>query len=146
MQHIQPSELIPEWLVDAEISIDEVDEKLMDELHRFSPFGIDNQQPLFLARNVRFFEVRKVGESRNHLRFRFRKSTGHVLSGIGFNMGKALPEDSIGEGTCDIVFSVDANDYNGMRTPQAVVQDVSFVSTAQPVLTEPSITTSEVPA
>ncbi len=136
-EHILPEELVAEWLIDAEITLDQVDDDLLRELQKFGPFGIDNPQPLFLVRNARFYEVRKVGETRNHLRFRFRKTTGQVLSGIGFNLAGALPTDVAGDGTCDIVFSVDANDYNGTRTSQAVIQDVLFHEAARPAVSAP---------
>lgn len=123
---ISDADLQAEWLIDAEVPIDIVSENLLNDLLRFAPFGIDNPAPLFVARGIHFHEIRKVGESRNHLRFKFRKSSGASVFGIGFGLGRLLDVDQLTDGVCDLVFSVDANDYNGVRSAQVVVYDVSF--------------------
>ncbi|HEY9069985.1 MAG TPA: single-stranded-DNA-specific exonuclease RecJ [Candidatus Ozemobacteraceae bacterium] len=124
--HITDADLQAEWLIDAELPIERVSESLLNDLLKFAPFGIDNPAPLFMARDVPFYEIRKVGETRNHLRFKFRKPSGAVVFGIGFGLGRLLDVDQITDGACDLVFSVDANEYNGVRSAQVVVYDVSF--------------------
>ncbi|HNW34045.1 MAG TPA: single-stranded-DNA-specific exonuclease RecJ [Candidatus Ozemobacteraceae bacterium] len=124
--NITDADLQAEWLIDAEVSIDIVNETLLNDLMRFAPFGIDNPAPLFTARRVHFYEIRKVGETKNHLRFKFRKTSGSSIFGIGFGLGRLLDVDQMTDGVCDLVFSVDANEYNGVRSAQVVVYDVSF--------------------
>ncbi len=123
---ITEADLQKEWLIDAALSIDLVDETFLDDLLKFAPFGIENPQPLFLARGVPYYEVRKVGETKAHLRFKFRKSSGKAVYGIGFNLGGLLDQDVTTDGTCDLVFSVEPNEYNGVRSAQIVVSDVLF--------------------
>ncbi len=123
---ISDADLQAEWLIDAEVSIDIVNDSLLADLLKFAPFGIDNPAPLFVARHISYYEIRKVGETRTHLRFKFRKSSGSSVFGIGFGLGRLLDVDQATDGVCDLVFSVDANDYNGVRSAQVVVYDVSF--------------------
>ncbi len=125
-KNISDDDLQAEWLIDAVIDLDLVTEGFLDDLLRFSPFGIENPAPLFMARQARFYEVRKVGEGKNHLRFKFRKSTGQAIFGIGFNLAREVPQDQMSDGTCDLVFTIEANDYNGTRSAQVVVCDVIF--------------------
>jgi single-stranded-DNA-specific exonuclease len=124
--NITDAELLAEWVIDAEISIDSIDDDFLKDILRFAPFGIENPAPLFMARSVSFYEIRKVGETKNHLRFKFRKSTGQAIFGIGFGLGKLLATDSISHKQCDLVFTVEPNDYNGTRSAQIVVHDVIF--------------------
>lgn len=122
-KNISLDDLKPEWEIDSEISIDEVDEKFLNDILKFAPFGIDNPAPIFMVKNAQFHEIKKVGESKNHLRFRFKRSNGRSLFGIGFSMGNLMVPDFIRDGTCDIVFHVEPNDYNGIRTAQLMVLD-----------------------
>ncbi|MFZ2961044.1 MAG: single-stranded-DNA-specific exonuclease RecJ [Candidatus Ozemobacteraceae bacterium] len=123
-EHITDEELSSEWIIEAEISVDMVTETFLNDLLKFAPFGVENPQPLFVARGALYYEIKKVGETKGHLRFKFRKSTGQPIFGIGFNLGKLMPVDVVTDGVCDVVFSVEPNDYNGNRTVQLVVHDV----------------------
>ncbi len=122
-KNISIDDLKPEWEIDSEVSLDEIDEKFLAEILRCAPFGIDNPAPIFMTKNASFHEIKKVGETKNHLRFKFKKSNGRSLFGIGFSMGNLMVPEFIRDGTCDIVFHVEPNDYNGIRTAQIMVLD-----------------------
>ena len=121
--NISPDDLKPEWEIDTEITTDEIDEKFLADILKFAPFGIDNPAPIFLIKDAQFHEIKKVGESKNHLRFKLKRSNGRSLFGIGFSLGNIMVPESIRDGTCDIVFHVEPNDYNGIRTAQLMVLD-----------------------
>jgi single-stranded-DNA-specific exonuclease len=121
--NISSADLQPEWLIDSELPIDRIDEQFLDDILNFAPFGIDNPSPVFMIEGASFQEIRKVGESRNHLRFKFRKSNGRSIFGIGFNLGDIMAPDVIRDGTCDLVFHVEPNDYNGVRSAQLMILD-----------------------
>ncbi len=122
-QNISADDLQPEWQIDAEIPISNIDEQFLQDLLRFAPFGIDNPAPVFISTAASFSEIKKVGEGKNHLRFKFKKSAGKSIFGIGFNLGNIMAPDIIRDGTCDIVFHVEPNDYNGVRSAQLVILD-----------------------
>ncbi len=120
---ISPSDLEPEWEIDSEVSTDDIDENFLSDILKFAPFGIDNPAPIFMIKNAQFHEIKKVGDSKNHLRFKFKRSNGRSLFGIGFSMGNIMVPEFIRDGTCDIVFHVEPNDYNGIRTAQLMILD-----------------------
>lgn len=122
-KNISLEDLKPEWEIDSEISLDKVDEQLLAEILKFAPFGIDNPAPIFMAKGAQFQEIKKVGESKNHLRFKFKRQNGRSLFGIGFSLGEIMVPDIIRDGTCDIVFNIEPNDYNGIRTAQLMILD-----------------------
>jgi len=120
---IRQSDLQPEWLIDSELPIDMIDEQFLKDILNFSPFGIDNPAPVFMAEGAAFQEIRKVGEGKNHLRFKFRRQNGRSIFGIGFNLGDIMAPEVLRDGTCDLVFHVEPNDYNGVRSAQLMVLD-----------------------
>ena len=121
--NISIEDLKPEWEIDSEVLTDDIDENFLAEILKFAPFGIDNPAPIFMTRNAQFHEIKKVGENKNHLRFKFKRSNGRSLFGIGFSLGDLMVPDFIRDGTCDIVFHVEPNDYNGVRTAQLMILD-----------------------
>lgn len=121
--NISFEDLQPEWEIDAELLPTEVNEEFLETLLSFAPFGIDNPAPVFIARSTSFGEIRKVGDGKNHLRFKFKRNAEKLLFGIGFNLGKLIDLDVIRDGTCDIIFHVEPNDYNGVRSPQLIILD-----------------------
>lgn len=124
--YIPDDNLQKEFIIDTTISIDEVDEQLFENILKFAPFGVDNPQPLFLAQNAEFTEIRKVGESKNHLRFKLRKSSGKTITGIGFNLAEKINGmEALYNGYCDLVFTIEANEYNGTKSLQIMVYDVN---------------------
>ncbi len=121
--NISKQDLQPEWLIDSPLAVDEVDEQFLEDLLKFAPFGIDNPAPVFLAEGTSFQEIRKVGDTRNHLRFKFKKRNGRCVFGIGFNLGEIMAPEVIRDGTCDLIFHVEPNDYNGVRSAQLMILD-----------------------
>lgn len=121
--NISIEDLKPEWEIDSEVLTDDIDENFLAEILKFAPFGIDNPAPIFMIRNAPFHEIKKVGDNKNHLRFKFKRSNGRSLFGIGFSLGDLMVPDFIRDGTCDIVFHVEPNDYNGVRTAQLMILD-----------------------
>lgn len=122
-QNISAADLQPEWLIDSVLSLDKVDEQFLEDILKFAPFGIDNPSPVFMTEGASFQEIRKVGENKNHLRFKFKRANGRSLFGIGFNLGDIMAPDVIRDGSCDLVFHVEPNDYNGVRSAQLMVVD-----------------------
>lgn len=68
-KHITDEMLIPEILIDAEISLSELSPKFFHYLDKFAPLGYENVKPLFVARNVYSKNGVKIYGQSN---FRFR--------------------------------------------------------------------------
>jgi single-stranded-DNA-specific exonuclease len=89
-------------------------------LTRLEPCGYANPQPLFLSRNVRLLNQRAIGCDGKHLRLTF--SDGRVVwDGIAFRQGEwagKLPD------RVDIVYHLEANEWNGQQRLQLNVQDL----------------------
>jgi single-stranded-DNA-specific exonuclease len=117
---LHPDLLIPEILVDAEISFSEIRKPFYDIICQMEPFGPDNTRPVFMARNVYNTGYSRVVKEA-HLKFDLYQD-GVRLSGIGFNMADkmCLLTD---KKPVDIVFRLEENEWNGQTAIQLKVID-----------------------
>lgn len=120
---IHPELLIPEIVVDAEISFRDIRRSFYDILCQMEPFGPENLRPLFIARNVYNTGYSKIVKE-NHLRFSL-KQDGVILTGIGFNMADKMPLLSTNK-PFDVVFKIDENDWNGEKILQLKMIDIKL--------------------
>ena len=78
----------PRLAADAEVALDDVDERLVEELSRLGPFGMGNPEPLLVARDVAVERTRVVGE--RHLMLTLRQGR-LVHDAIAFNFADRDP-------------------------------------------------------
>jgi single-stranded-DNA-specific exonuclease len=82
--------IAPRIAIDAPLSLCDVTPKLLTDLKRLSPFGQENQVPVFYTLNVRDTgKCRCVGKESEHLRFDvIDNSIRTPVNAIAFNMGQ----------------------------------------------------------
>ena len=115
--------LTPEIVIDAEVKFSELTIPFYNILLQMEPFGPLNMRPVFIARNVQESGYSKIVKEQ-HLRF-VLKQGNVMLSGIGFGMAEkfSLLQQHM---PVDIVFTVDLNEWNGLRSVQMKVIDVAL--------------------
>lgn len=96
--------------IDCELSGEQLSFNLFDEIQRFAPFGIGNQKPNFILKNVKPQLVNLVGETKNHLKFNFNTQVS-TLNVIAFKMGQYFDQIKSAS-SVDIVFQLDRNIWN----------------------------------
>lgn len=118
---IAPELLIPEIVVDAEISFSDITWTFYNILCQMEPFGPENLRPVFLARNVVDTGFSKIVKEQ-HLRFSLRQKEA-TFTGIGFGMADkwALLAQ---KQPVDIVFKLDENEWNDQKSLQLRVIDI----------------------
>lgn len=67
---LTPEQLVPELLLDAELSPADLQPGLVHELQQLAPFGMANPEPVLLLRQCRVSAIRTFGD--NHLKFTIR--------------------------------------------------------------------------
>jgi single-stranded-DNA-specific exonuclease len=112
--------LIPEEIIDAEISFKDITQPLFNIINQMEPFGPENMRPQFIVRNVMDTGFSKIVKEL-HLRFVLRKDD-ITLTGIGFGMADKfhLLQTKV---PIDIVFKIDENEWNGEKNLQLRVTD-----------------------
>ncbi len=111
------------WL-DAELHLDGVDWRLIEVLDKFRPFGMGNQKPVFLLKNLEVWNTKNFGNGGIHLQIDFRKSNGEVIPAIGFFADKFL-EFPIEKGSIvDLAASIEKSMFKGYPELRMRIVDV----------------------
>ncbi|MBP5516081.1 MAG: single-stranded-DNA-specific exonuclease RecJ [Bacteroidales bacterium] len=118
---------VPEIEIDAEISFSEhITPKFLRILKQFSPFGPENNVPVFCTRNlVDTGSPRVVGS--NHLKFSAIQLTSRsrAYPAIGFQLGDNYERVKRGE-SFSICYLLEENYWNGKTETQLNVKDIRF--------------------
>jgi single-stranded-DNA-specific exonuclease len=120
---IHPELLIPEIVVDAEISFSDVRRPFYDILCQMEPFGPENLRPVFICRKVYNTGYSKIVKDA-HLRFSLKQDE-FILTGIGFNMANKMPLLEANK-PLDVVFKIDENEWNGEKILQLKIIDLKL--------------------
>lgn len=120
-RRIKPEQLVPEIIIDAEVSFHELTPAFYNILCQMEPFGPENMRPTFIVKKVRDTGFSKVVKEQ-HLRFSIKQKDIH-LTGIGFNMADKFELLQMNQ-PLDIVFTLDMNEWNNERNLQMKVIDV----------------------
>ena len=123
---IAPELLIPEIVIDAEISLKEIKQSFYDIISQMEPFGPDNLRPVFLVKNVMDNGWSKIVKEQ-HIRFAL-KQDNVTIYGIGFGMADKfylLQQKQ----PLDVVFTIDVNEWNGSSSLQIRVIDFRLSNT-----------------
>jgi single-stranded-DNA-specific exonuclease len=123
---ISDDQLIPQVVIDSELSFSEISEEFYRILNQFQPYGPENMSPIFISTHV--FDSgagRMVGSSGEHLKLDLcQESTGtRTFPSIAF--GQANHYDYIKSGKpFDICYSVEINEFRGARNLQLNIRDI----------------------
>ena len=117
---IHPDLLIPEIVIDAEITFADIRKSFYDILCQMEPVGPENMSPTFLVRNVYNTGWSKVVKEA-HLRF-VLKQDNYTMTGIGFNMADKMCLLTQNK-PVDLVFKIEENEWNGETNLQLKVID-----------------------
>ena len=117
---INPDLLVPEIVIDAEISFSDIKWSFYNILSQMEPFGPENLRPVFVAKRVMDSGYSKVVKE-EHLRFSLRQNNA-TFTGIGFGMAARFHLLQM-RTPIDIVFKIDENEWNGEKSLQLRVLD-----------------------
>ncbi len=99
----------------------EVTRELCQLLRQLEPFGMNNEEPLFLLRNMTIKQGVIVGKDRNHIRFQGVFPTGESISCILFQKVEDYRRELFGKFPVDIYGTLNENRYRGRETVQMIV-------------------------
>lgn len=111
-------DLTPEINLDAVVTLDEVNSRLIAEIGSLAPFGQSNREPLLCLYDAQIVGTEVVGN--RHLRLKVKHGTCS-RSAIGFGLAGLHPMSGDGYG---IAFSPYIDEWQGSRSLKLRVKDV----------------------
>ncbi len=111
--------------IDCEVDFNEIHMDSILEILTLEPFGLENPVPLFYMRNVMVTDVFYMSGNK-HIRVRLKPADSYAdtaeLVGVYFGIPTGL-RVFVGD-IYDVFFSVDINEYRGIRQPQLMIKAI----------------------
>lgn len=118
-EKLKDIKLLPKINIDCEIDLNEINESLVSDIEKFSPFGQNNPKPKFVSRNIIIKDIMTMGAEGQHIKFRFDNN----LWAIAFGQAGKWSDLKIGD-KIDIVYYIEKNEFNGRSEVQLKVVDI----------------------
>ena len=121
---LAPDELVPILHIDAVVTPETLNLKLVDDLALFEPFGAGNPKPIFLTKNLVLRDEPFVMKDK-HLKLKMSDTTGKQFEavwwdGVERSKGKTLKPNS----RIELAYVAEANTWQGNTRLQLVVEDL----------------------
>ena len=136
---ITPEDLNEKIAIDMQLPFECVNEKFIGELAVLEPFGKGNARPVFAERQVQVESARILGKNKNVLKLQVRDLHGTRMDAMYFGNVNTFVEyvrEKFGDIACECLlrghghgivmaftYYPDINEYQGVRTPQIVIQN-----------------------
>lgn len=122
---IIPEQMIPQIDIDAFLDFKEINVKFINDLKKMSPFGPENQKPVFCTQRVKDYGTSKlVGKELEHIKLELiDTNSSNPIHGIAFGMHKHNTHIKNMQ-SFDICYTVEENTYNGNTSIQLMVKDI----------------------
>lgn len=111
-------DLSPKLKIEAELTLSEINDKLMNQLSWFAPFGQNNPVPDFVSYGLVINDIIALGAEKQHLKIK----VGDCWA-IGFNLLPQWSKLSIND-RIDVVYNLEWNEFNGRRSKQLKIIDL----------------------
>ena len=126
---LNPQDLEPTILIDADFPLANLSLELMDELRLLEPYGCGNRPPHFIWSKVAISEVSSFGMRNSHLRLRFEMEGENVFlnscDAIGWAMGH-LAEELASAGVADCVYHIDLGHWKSDGRCRVIIDDIRW--------------------
>lgn len=134
--NIAESSLVPQIKIDLVLSLNDINQKFYRVLKQLAPFGPGNMVPVFQANElIDTGNSRIVGEKHIKLEVVHRNTSGFPMAGIAFQQSDKYEivksgsdyyqkNNTENQAVFNLCFSLEENEWNGMRNLQLNVKDL----------------------
>mgnify|MGYP000859454231 FL=1 len=119
---LKGQDLKPVLKVDCEIPVGEITPAIYKDLDQLQPTGMANPSALFLARRVRFSDIKIMGRDGTHLRATIDRCP--LNQAVAFNQARWYEVWKESRPAFDILFSIEVNRYFDKETQQINIRDM----------------------
>lgn len=110
--------------ITSELTPDEANLDLYNEIEKLAPFGTDNARPIFAFTKFKLDNIKQIGKDNSHLKLSLDGSKTK-LSAIAFNKGELAPL-LVDNDNVKIAGTLDENEWHGNTNIQLMVKDVKI--------------------
>lgn len=112
-------------ILDGEISMDDVTLQNYYQIEKLEPYGMSNQKPHFLFREVEIFSVKEFGKEKKHSEIVFKNSKNFSIKSILFFYQDVLGDRKFTSGEkINLVASFEINRWNGNEFLRLKIEDI----------------------
>ncbi len=98
---------------------------IIEEMKQLEPFGVKNDEPVFMLEDVEVVELRKIGKEGEHLSLLVRDKSGNKMRMVAFY----VPEEwfDLREGDeMNVWVKLMENEWNGIKTLEGRIEKISL--------------------
>ncbi|MBR2593018.1 MAG: single-stranded-DNA-specific exonuclease RecJ [Firmicutes bacterium] len=133
-------DLMEKVYIDVPLKMNDITQGLMKQLELMEPAGSGNPRPLFAEKEIRILGVKVFGKNRNVMKLKLKNPAGKVYDGVYFEKeeemvsffrekfgeegANALMRGYPAEGTVDITYYPEVNEFRGNRYLQIVIKSM----------------------
>ena len=110
----------PSLDIDLELTIDDLDISLIEEISKLEPFGASNPSPTFVLKDLILKQKKLMGSTKDHLKLIIDTPNG-AIDCVWWSKGD-IP--LIAGDKMDIAFAPQLNTFNGVTNIQLVIKDI----------------------
>ncbi|MBD99547.1 MAG: single-stranded-DNA-specific exonuclease RecJ [Verrucomicrobia bacterium] len=118
---ITPISLKPTIHIDSTIELANINQRFVNTLKQFSPFGPMNMNPIFKSDQLKAKYPKIVGEK--HLKLTVYQNNGVPYQAIGFNLADKMHLVTQNK-TFSAAFAIEENEWNNRKSIQLNVKDI----------------------
>lgn len=111
-------------VADLEVAAAEITYEAVEQLKALEPFGAANPEPIFVARNMTFTQI-KPTRSPQHMMLTMRNGSGKAIQGAGFGIGERLALLESGA-EADVLFRPCLDEWQGYTSLKWHVRDFAL--------------------
>jgi len=101
--------------IDKVVSVDDLDWNLFNEINKLSPFGVGNDNPVFMIKDGEIEKVEFFGKEKNHLKIILKKKNGRKIPAIQFFI-KEKDKNKISDKTkVDLIVNLENSNFAGFN-------------------------------
>ena len=124
-QALSQEQLLPEVIIDEEISFEDITSSFVKILSFFEPYGPENMTPIFCTKKVQIVGDVRYARSNTHL-FKVKEPDSGLVFDAVFFSSEIFHEDILTGRYCDLCFSIDNNYWNGAYRTKLRIRDMKF--------------------
>lgn len=124
-EELSKEQLLPEMLIDAELSFEDISTQFVKILTFFEPYGPENMTPIFRTEKVQIVGDVRYAKSHTHI-FKVREAKSDLIFDAVFFSSEKFHDDITPGRYCDICYSIDNNYWNGTYKTKLRIRDIKF--------------------